>query len=78
MQNIAGGAVRDRLELASVTLEVDLQTADMATVASWVKGVERVGPRTVVVSGAGERSDGRAIHDAFVAVTYITRQAGGR
>ena len=68
-------------------LEVDLQTADMAAVAAWVKGVEQIGPRTVRVSGqpAGSRGgargrapDGRAVYDAFVALTYITRQAGGR
>lgn len=55
-------------------LEVDLQTADMAEVASWIKGVERSDTRSVTVSGA----DGVAVFRAFVALTYITRQAGGR
>jgi len=79
----------DRIDLDDLSLEVDLQTADMAAVGAWVKGVEQVGPRTVRVSGRpagesgaesrrGERSDGRAVYDAFVALTYITRQAGGR
>ncbi len=61
-----------------LTLEVDLQTADMAAVASWVKGVERSGTRSVRVTGAGPDPDGLAVYDAFVALTYITRQAGGR
>jgi D-amino peptidase len=57
-----------------IELEVELQTADMAEVASWVKGVEREGTRTVRIAG----SDGGAVFTSFVALTYITRQAGGR
>ncbi len=56
------------------TLEVDLQTADMAAVAAWVKGVEQVAVRTVRISG----DDPLAMFDSFVGLTYITRQAGGR
>lgn len=55
-------------------LDVDLQTADMAEVASWAKGVERTGTRTVTISAG----DGAAAYRSFVALTYITRQAGGR
>ena len=61
-----------------LSLEVDLQTADMATVATWLRGVERIGTRTVRVVGDGAEPDGRAVYDAFVALTYLTRQAGGR
>jgi D-amino peptidase len=56
------------------TLSVEMQTADMAEVASWVKGVERSGTRSVTITG----DSGGAVFDAFVALTYITRQAGGR
>ncbi len=56
------------------TLEVDLQTADMAAVAAWVKGVEQAAVRTVRISG----DDPLAMFDSFVGLTYITRQAGGR
>ncbi len=59
---------------APYQLDVDLQTSDMAEVASWVKGVERNGERTVTISG----QDPRAVYRSFVALTYITRQAGGR
>lgn len=55
-------------------LDVELQTADMAEVASWVKGVERLGTRSVRIAG----DDGAAMYGSFVALTYITRQAGGR
>jgi D-amino peptidase len=56
------------------TLEVHTQTADMAEVASWVKGAERTGVRTVSMHG----EDPLAMFRSFVALTYITRVAEGR
>jgi D-amino peptidase len=56
------------------TLEVHVQTADMAEVASWVRGAERTGVRTVSIGG----EDPLAMFGSFVAVTYITRMAEGR
>ena len=56
------------------TLEVHMQTADMAEVASWVKGAERTGVRAVTIAG----DDPLAMFRSFVAVTYITRVAEGR
>jgi D-amino peptidase len=56
------------------TLTVELQTADMAEVACWVKGVERCDTRSVTITGPS----GAAVFDSFVGLTYITRQAGGR
>jgi D-amino peptidase len=56
------------------TLDVHVQTADMAEVASWVRGVERTGTRTVRIRG----DDPLAIFRAFVGVTYITRVSEGR
>jgi D-amino peptidase len=56
------------------TLEVEVQTADMAEVASWVRGAERTGVRTVSIRG----EDPLAMFRSFVAVTYITRVAEGR
>jgi D-amino peptidase len=56
------------------TLDVYLQTADMAQVAGWVKGVERTGTRTVRAEG----DDPLAVFRSFVGVTYITRVAEGR
>lgn len=55
-------------------LDLDVQTADMAEVGSWVKGVERHGTRSVRI----ESDDALAVFRSFVAVNYITRQAGGR
>jgi D-amino peptidase len=55
-------------------LDVHMQTADIAQVASWVKGVERTGTRTVRI----EDTDPLAVFRSFVGVTYITRVAEGR
>ena len=61
------------------TLEVHLQTADMAEVASWVRGAERTGTRTVTIGGEDARDDDPlAMFRSFVALTYITRQSEGR
>ena len=55
-------------------LEVHMQTADMAEVASWVRGADRTGVRTVSISG----EDPMAMFRSFVAVVYITRVSEGR
>jgi D-amino peptidase len=76
----AAAAVRRALEVPlpdialPARLDVHMQTADMAGVASWVKGVERTGTRTVRVEG----DDPLAVYRAFVGITYITRVAEGR
>jgi D-amino peptidase len=56
------------------TLEVHVQTADMAEVASWVRGVERTGIRTVSIRG----EDPLEVFRSFVGMTYITRVSEGR
>ena len=78
LDGVRRGAIQPPRLPEDLALDVELQTADMAAVASWVKGVERSGARTVRVVGEGPDPDGLAIYDAFVALTYITRQAGGR
>jgi D-amino peptidase len=69
-----GGNLRRPAIPLPATLEVHLQTADMAEVASWVRGAERTGVRTVTIAG----DDPMAMFRSFVAVTYITRQSEGR
>lgn len=56
------------------TLDVHMQTADMAEMAGWVKGVQRTGTRTVRIAG----DDPLTVFRSFVGVTYITRVAEGR
>ncbi len=67
------GALLPAISLPA-TLEVHTQTADMAEVASWVKGAERTGVRAVSIAG----EDPLAMFRSFVALTYITRVAEGR
>ena len=55
-------------------LDVETQTADMAQVASWVRGVERTGTRSVRIEG----DDPPRNYRSFVPVTYITRVSEGR
>ncbi len=55
-------------------LEVDLLTADMAEMATWLRGVERSGSRTARI----ESNDPLAAFRAFIATVYLTRQAEGR
>jgi D-amino peptidase len=80
---IAGAAVRAVQRASSIPvpditlparLDVEMQTADMAAVASWVKGVERTGTRSVAIEG----DDPLAVYRSFVGITYITRVAEGR
>jgi D-amino peptidase len=56
------------------TMDVHMQTADMAELACWVRDVDRAGVRTVRISG----EDPLAMYRAFVGLTYITRVAEGR
>ncbi len=55
-------------------LEVSMQTADMAEMATWVRGVERSGLRTVLIEG----DDPLRLFRSFVGVVYLTRVAEGR
>lgn len=55
-------------------LDLEMQTADMADVATWAKGVERTGDRSVQI----QNENLLEMFKSFVAVSYITRQAGGR
>jgi len=55
-------------------LDVEFQTADMAQVASWVKGAERSGTRAVRIAG----NDPLEVYRSFVGLTYITRVSEGR
>jgi D-amino peptidase len=55
-------------------LDMEFATSDMAELATWVRDTARTGQRSARIEG----SDLLSAYRAFVAVTYITRQAGGR
>ncbi|GAA0309436.1 MULTISPECIES: M55 family metallopeptidase [Kineococcus] len=74
VRRVAAGRVQlPRVERPAV-LDLDVQTADMADVATWARGAERTGVREVRIEG----EDLLGVFRSFVAVNYITRQAGGR
>jgi len=74
VRRVAAGAVSTPGVQRPATLDLDLQTADMADVATWARSAERTGLREVRITG----DDLLDVFRSFVAVNYITRQAGGR
>ncbi|HEY6286546.1 MAG TPA: M55 family metallopeptidase [Ktedonobacteraceae bacterium] len=75
LQKGASRAVRNVKEMQPpvftrpVSLEVTFLVADMAEMALWVRGVERVGPRTVTISS----EDLLELYRMFVTVVTLTR-----
>ncbi len=55
--------------LASATLEIDVRTTDIAEAATWVRGVERTGARTLRFTG----EDALAVYRSFCATILLTR-----
>jgi D-amino peptidase len=55
--------------LQSATLEISVRTTDIAEAASWVRGVERVGPRELRFAG----DDPLAVYRSFCAAILLTR-----
>ncbi len=74
VRRVAAGAVKTPGIARPAVLDLELQTADMADVATWARSAERTGDREVRIQG----DDLLDVFRAFVAVNYITRQAGGR
>ena len=74
VRRIAGDGMRTPELARPATLDLEFQTGDMAEVATWARGAERTGERSVRITD----DDLLAMFTSFVAVTYITRQAGGR
>jgi D-amino peptidase len=74
MQRLAAGDVPLPGISRPATLDLEFQTADMAEVATWARGAIRTAERAVRIEG----EDLLGIFTSFVAVNYITRQAGGR
>ncbi len=66
---VAGAAGAQPPPLGSATLEVSVRTTDIAEAASWVRGVERAGPRELRFSGP----DPLAVYRSFCAAILLTR-----
>ncbi len=69
MDALSAGGVRAPLIDLPASLEVDWLTADMADMATWVGGVNRIAPRTIAIAG----DDPIDIYRRFVATIAITR-----
>lgn len=74
MRAVAGGTVRVPGISKPAALDLEFQTSDMAEVATWARGAERTAERAVRIEGENLLG----MFESFVAVNYITRQAGGR
>jgi D-amino peptidase len=74
LTRVAAGSVALPSIARPAVLDLEFQTADMAEVATWARDVERTAERGVRIEG----EDLLSIFTSFVAVNYITRQAGGR
>jgi D-amino peptidase len=74
MERVAAGTVETPGIDLPASLDLEFQTSDMAEVATWARGAVRTAERGVRIEGS-ELLD---IFTSFVAVNYITRQAGGR
>jgi D-amino peptidase len=59
---------------ASALLDISLLTADMAMIATWIRGIERTGPRSVAIEG----TDHLQVYKSFVGLTYLTRSVAER
>jgi D-amino peptidase len=66
---VAEAAGADPPPLGSAALEVSVRTTDIAEAASWVRGVERTGPRELLFQGA----DPLAVYRSFCAAILLTR-----
>jgi len=68
-QAVAGAATAQPPLLASATLEVSVRTTDIAEAASWVRGVDRTGPRELRIRGR----DALETYRSFCAAILLTR-----
>jgi len=68
-QAVAGAAAAAPPPLASATLELSVRTTDIAEAATWIRGVDRVGPRELRIRGG----DALETYRSFCAAILMTR-----
>lgn len=66
---VAGAGSAGPPDLAGAVLEASVRTTDIAEAASWVRGVERIGPRELRFTGG----DPLAVYRSFCAAILLTR-----
>jgi D-amino peptidase len=68
-QAVAGAASASPPPLGSAVLEISVRTTDIAEAATWVRGVDRTGPRELRFTG----DDPLAVYRSFCAAILLTR-----
>ena len=68
-QAVAGAGAAAPPPVGSAPLEISVRTTDIAEAASWVRGVERTGPRELRVHG----EDPLSVYRSFCAAILLTR-----
>ena len=66
---VAGAVTAKPPPLGLAALEISVRTTDIAEAASWVRGVERTGPRELRLVG----DDPLAVYRSFCAAILLTR-----
>jgi D-amino peptidase len=66
---VAGAAVAEPPPVGMAPLEISVRTTDIAEAASWVRGVQRTGPRELRLAG----DDPLAVYRSFCAAILLTR-----
>jgi len=66
---VAGAGTAEPPPLASAALEISVKNTDIAEAATWVRGVERTGPRELRFTGP----DPLAVYRSFCAAILMTR-----
>ena len=66
---VAGAASAGPPPLASAVLEISVRTTDIAEAATWVRGVEQIGPRELRFTGP----DPLSVYRSFCAAILLTR-----
>ncbi len=66
---VASAAAAEPPPLREAALEVSVRTTDIAEAASWVRGVDRVGPRELRIGG----DDPLSVYRSFCAAVMLTR-----
>jgi D-amino peptidase len=66
---VAGAGAAEPPPLASAALEISVKNTDIAEAATWVRGVERTGPRELRFTGP----DALAVYRSFCAAILMTR-----
>ena len=67
--SLSGGSAVSCSTVSSASLSITFLTADMAEMATWIRGVQRAGPRAVAITD----DDPLRLYRTFVTIVALTR-----